>query len=48
MEVRKYDEICRRCGEVFETDSIQEDIVCERCQFEDWHERENEQEEVRA
>ena len=40
MEVRKYDEICRRCGEVFETDSVQEDTICERCTYSEWQDQE--------
>lgn len=38
-----YEQTCRRCGETFELDEPDDQYVCERCQYDDWHERENEQ-----
>jgi ribosomal protein S27AE len=40
MEYRKYSETCRRCGEVFDTDELFQEIVCERCQYAEWQEQE--------
>jgi Zn finger protein HypA/HybF involved in hydrogenase expression len=48
MEYRKYSEVCRRCGEVFETDELFQEVVCEKCQYDDWHEAESEMEETHA
>jgi hypothetical protein len=44
MEFRKYNETCRRCGEVFETNTRELETVCDRCQWEEEFERERERE----
>lgn len=48
LEDCKYFEVCRRCGEVFETDQVQQDVVCAQCQYRDWQEQEGELEESHA